>query len=699
MMEQLPFLQLLPKVDWRTPRMSELPASWADAKRVCIDFETKDTDLDTLGPGTHRPGNYVCGIGFSIEDGPAFYLPMKHEGGDNVEEGEGAVWTYFRDRIAEYRGTLIAANAGYEIGWMLKHQIDISGIRWWRDPQVAEPLIWELHRSYRLDDILKRHGFEGKKETTLKNVAAQFSYHPKRDLYRLPARYVGEYALGDVNLHSLMRKLERRIEDEDLTEVYTLESKVTPICAKMRHRGIRVNLDKVDRVERWAKTREAEILRQIHDLTGRWVTPEETWNKGAVLALFNAVQIDVPMSQGEAPKLNPKTGRMSKGKDPTPILDKKFFGGCKHPLGDLVRRWREVNKTYTTFCKRVRKYAVRHGDEWRVHCSFHQLRATDDGERESKSGGRMGVGTRTGRLSSDHYNIQQELSRSTELVDPEDFPHLDHARVDKEGAPDPWNMAEVWKDIYEPDRGSIDWGDLDYSQQEPRIEVNFAEKAGLTGAKQAADRWRAEPRLDGHKLIDDLIFELTGVRLGRKTAKNTRLALGYGAGGGKLCDTFLFLPTMWKTFTDGPLAGKTIKVAGPEGQKVMDAFNKGAPFIRELAKMCERLATQRGWIRTLLGRVIHFEMTSWNGVPKAKDGHAASNGLCQGGAASQGKQALIDLDAAGHKVQIAVHDAFGLSLWHPDQVKECHDIMVGAVTLTVPVVVDYKVGASMGQAA
>jgi DNA polymerase I-like protein with 3'-5' exonuclease and polymerase domains len=688
-MEQLPFLPMLPRVDWSPPRLSALPQSWEGVKRVCIDFESKDPQLDDYGPGTHRPGNYVAGIAIAIEDGPAHYLPIRHEGGDNMDEGEAAVWRYLDDRLVELDdsgGTAIAANAQYELAWMLKRGVRIP--KKVRDPQVAEPLIWELHKSYKLDAILKRWDLAGKDEEVLRAAASMYKYHPKRDLWRLPGRFVAAYGVGDARKPlPLLRRLEKRIEDEDLTEVYDLESKVTPILARMRHRGVKVNLDKVDNVERWARRREAEILDQIASVTGRRVTPEDTWDKGAVKALFDAVGVEVPMSEAKANKRGKVTA-------PTPVLDKKFFGGCKHELGKLVIRWREVNKCYTTFCKRTREHAVDHGGgEWRVHCTFNQLRKTDDDERESVDQ-RSGAGTRTGRFSSDNYNLQQELSRSTEVVDQEMFAFLDWGRVNKKGEPKPWTMAEVWKDVYEPD-GPL-WGDMDYSQQEPRIEVHFAELVGLRGAKEAADRWRANPRMDGHQLIDDMIFDLTGVRLGRSTAKNTRLALGYGAGGGKLCDTFLFLPTEWKTLTSGPAAGKTIKVAGPEGQKVIDAFNAGAPFVKELSKLCTKLADRRGWIRTLLGRVIHFEKWDDN---RAKDGHAASNSLCQGGAASQAKKALVDLVEAGFDPQMTVHDAFGMSVESRDEANRAAQVMVDAVPLKVPVVVDVKVGVSIGQAA
>ena len=42
--------QFSPTNEWTAPAVSSLP-SWADAKRICIDLETRDPDLKALGPG------------------------------------------------------------------------------------------------------------------------------------------------------------------------------------------------------------------------------------------------------------------------------------------------------------------------------------------------------------------------------------------------------------------------------------------------------------------------------------------------------------------------------------------------------------------------------------------------------------------------------------------------------------------------
>src|SRR5262245_50887066 len=93
-----------PDTRWQLPDLAPLP-SWADAKRVAFDCETRDPDLKELGPSCRRGGGYVIGYSFAIEDGPKHYLPFRHEGGDNLPED--AVLRYMRDQARVFRGDLV----------------------------------------------------------------------------------------------------------------------------------------------------------------------------------------------------------------------------------------------------------------------------------------------------------------------------------------------------------------------------------------------------------------------------------------------------------------------------------------------------------------------------------------------------------------------------------------------------------------
>lgn len=71
---QLPIFK--PPSLWKPPSLNELPR-WDGIKRIGFDTETKDPQLTTLGPGVRR-GAEIVGISFAIEDGPSYYLPMRH---------------------------------------------------------------------------------------------------------------------------------------------------------------------------------------------------------------------------------------------------------------------------------------------------------------------------------------------------------------------------------------------------------------------------------------------------------------------------------------------------------------------------------------------------------------------------------------------------------------------------------------------
>lgn len=139
--------------------------------------------------------------------------------------------------------------------------------------------------------------------------------------------------------------------------------------------------------------------------------------------------------------------------------------------------------------------------------------------------------------------------------------------------------------------------------------------------------------------------------------------------------------------------GRTIAVAGPECQQLIDSFDRNAPFVRDLAKLCQSVAEQRGFILTLLGRHCRF--------PKDDQGefdwtHKALNRLIQGSAADQTKLALVETDAAGYYIQLQVHDELDGSFESPAQADACADLMRHCVELTVPSKVDVELGPNWG---
>lgn len=648
---QLPLF--IPESAWKAPSISDLP-SWEGMKRICIDCETRDEHLKQLGIGVRR-GGYVVGVSFTIEDtGQSFYLPYRHEGGDNLEEVE--VLRYLRENAKLFTGQLVGANLSYDLDYLWSEGIFFPNISFYRDIQIADPLIYELHMSYSLLNIGQRYGVQSKDEAKLIEAAKIYGVSPKGGLWKLPARFVGVYAEQDTKSPLLiLRQQEKKIEELKLWDIWNLESRVLPILIKMRRRGVRIDLEKLSKIEEWSLDEESKALAVVKDATGYDIGIGNVWKAEALVPALESIGI--------------RLGRTPTGK---PQIDKEALSNIDHPVAKAIARARKVNKVRTTFAESVREYMV----DGRIHCTFMQIAREDD------SGDQKGA--RYGRLSCVDPNLQQQPSRD--------------------------EFANMWRSIYIAEQGAI-WGCNDYSQQEPRWTTHFAGTMDLPGAREACKRYCEDPTLDNHQFM----AELTG--LPRKKAKDVFLGLCYGEGGAKLCKD-LGLSTRWavamgsgrsrvvkyyETRTEALAARYEFEgnayvweAAGVEGQAMLDTFNTRAPYILQLAKAAEARAKQKGKIRTVGGRVLNFAQP--NG--EIEFTHKALNRLIQGSSADQVKTALVQIDQEMPEtfLSLQVHDELDGSYGSVEEAKKVAEIMTNCIPNTlVPFRVDVEMGPSWGE--
>jgi DNA polymerase I-like protein with 3'-5' exonuclease and polymerase domains len=604
--------------------------SWKGAGRIAVDIETCDPDLLNTGPGVRRKG-FIAGIGFAIEDGPGFYLPIAHQGGDNMDPVQ--VLNYYRDQAKTFTGDIAGTNLTYDLDFLAEVGIEFSSAKWFRDIQVAEPLLDELQDRYNLNAIAQRYGLGGKEQTLMKEAADAYGLKGRlgANIWKLPARFVADYGIQDCFLPlQILRKQERRIDEEGLWDIYNLESRVLPVLLKMRRRGVRFSHDRLDHVERWSVEEERKALGIVRQETGINISVGDVWAPGPFVRALKEI--------GVTPPRTAKTGKDS--------VTAELLASIDHPAAAAMARARKVNKLRSTFVASIRNYAI--GD--RIHCVLNQL-------RREKDTGDLG-GAAYGRLSSEHPNMQQQPAR-----DPE--------------------MGPLWRSVYIPDEGGL-WARCDYSQQEPRLLTHYAELCRLRGAKEAADHYRNDPNADNHQMMADL----TG--LPRLQAKNIFLGLCYGMGSAKLAQE-LGLPTKW---IFSRRWGRMIEVAGPEAKAVLDQFNRRAPYVKALAAKCETEADSKGYIRTLLGRRCRFpekENGGWDWT------HKAGNRLIQGGGADQTKAAMIAADEEGFLLQLQVHDELDQTVGSEAEAVELAKIMREVVTLRVPTRVDPETGPSWGE--
>lgn len=646
---------------WRPPDLATLP-SWRGAKRVGIDTEAKDPTLVALGPGTRR-GARMVGVSFAIEDGPKHYLPFGHEAAEDNLPPSNCV-RYLRDQFREFDGEIVGANLPYDLDMLWQAGIEMPRVRRFLDVQVADPLLYELHHSYSLQSICERRNLEGKNETLLRQAAAEYGYDPKSDLWRMPARMVGEYAEDDAERPlRIMRKQEREIEEQGIQDSWDMECRLLPLLVRMTRRGVRVDEDRLERIARWCDDQEREACEIIQRESGAPFAPGLTSNASAIERVCAGIGLRLGVTA---------SGKVSTAAD--------VFDGVDHPAARAMLVAKKVATIRSTFVNGVRDHLVR----GRMHCTFNQIRRTDD-----KTGERAGVAY--GRLSSSHVNMQNQ-------------PGSGRSRPGD-------STGHMWRSIYLPEEGEH-WGACDLKQQEPKWSFDFAARLKLKGAEEACQKLRDNPRMDTYMPI----VEMAGVTRG--TAKICWLSYAYGKSDGNLCGTDppfgLGLPT-WMAVYDlenhchepadsergqflRQRGAHVYKRPGPEGAAIIEKLNAGVPFLKDLQKWFRKRAEQKGYIKLLDGRRCHFERDSSG---KYMDTHAALNRAIQGTSAQQTKRimlAVADADASWERAMLLqVHDELDFSVPRPETASDIAKVMSEAVPMLVPTVVDVETGPSWGE--
>ncbi len=270
-------------------------------------------------------------------------------------------------------------------------------------------------------------------------------------------------------------------------------------------------------------------------------------------------------------------------------------------------------------------------------------------------------GTVTGRFSMSNPNLQQIPARHKDL-------------------------GPMIRSIFIPENGCV-WGSFDYSQQEPRILVHYAKLQNLTGVDSIVEAYGAG-NADFHQAVADL----AGIE--RKQAKTINLGLMYGMGKNKLMAELGLLKE--------------------EAEKLIQQYHQKAPFVKQLMDAVSRKANDRGKIRTLQGRVCHFDL--WQpsqfgihkplpleqarkeyGEPlKRAFTYKALNRLIQGSAADMTKKCMVDLYNEGILPHIQIHDEVDISIESDKKAERVIEIMESAIELKVPNKVDYEKGFNWG---
>lgn len=416
------------------------PASFpdlSDAKEIAIDLETCDPNLERFGPGWPRKDGFIVGYAVATE-GWKGYFPVAHQGGGNMDKGFVERWV---KKMLALPADKIMHNAAYDCGWLHASGFEVKGRI--IDTMLAAPLIDENRYSYALNSLGFDYVKEIKSEAGLKAAAADFGVHAKKELWKLPAMYVGAYAEQDAALTlKLWHQMKIKMREEEVESMFNLETELFPVLLGITARGIRFNREKAEFLIKDMRSREEQLLRDIQKESGVKV---DMWAAATIALAFDKLKIEYPRST---------TG--------LPSFTKGFLDSCEHPIARKIVEARELNKTHGTFLQPYVDFSAYDG---RIHPHINQMRS-DDG------------GTVTGRLSMASPNLQQVPARH-EIIGP------------------------LVRSLFLPEEGEL-WNANDFSSQEPRLLVHYASLLDLPGAEKMVNAYRTDPNTDFHQMVADM---------------------------------------------------------------------------------------------------------------------------------------------------------------------------------------------------
>ena len=285
-----------------------------------------------------------------------------------------------------------------------------------------------------------------------------------------------------------------------------------------------------------------------------------------------------------------------KTRDPQPSFTDEVLSGIDNPAIELVRRARRLMSLRSKY---LLKYRDEIGSGNILRYALNQLKA----DKEGTVSGRFSSTALTKGDEGEGVNIQQVM------------------RPDKHK--DTFGEDYIVRELFIPESGF--WETDDARQIEFRLFVHYS------GSERLIEEYRKNPDVDFHNIVWEIIKQFNP-DMTRKNTKDTNFAELYGAG-------------VYKT-------SQMLKISIHKAKEFVGTYNEKFPEVKQLRKRVERIAENRGYVKTILGRRFHF--------PGGEFLHKALSRIIQGSAADVMKKKLVELHKArkktGFKMRFTVHD-------------------------------------------
>jgi len=347
-------------------KLSGVLEKLSGAPILSIDTETTSTDPMRAD---------LVGISLAVAEGEGYYLPLRHEGGPNLDFG--AVKARLSGPLLDGRLPKTGHNIKYDLTVLERAGLPISAPAF--DTMIAEWLCNPASHSLGLKDL----GFVrlGVEMTPIEALIGKGSKQTTMD--RVPAAQAAPYAAADADIAlRLVALLRKELEERSQKKLFEeLEMPLIPVLAAMEREGVGLDLPYLARMENDFQAELRKVEMQVHTLVGRPFNLNSTQQLADVL--FGQLNLQPPDKSRKT-----AAGKYSTAAD---VLDS--LAG-QHPVVELIRRHRELSKLLSTYVVALRGEV--NPSTGRVHTSFNQ------------------TGTVTGRLSSSDPNLQNIPTRTEE---------------------------------------------------------------------------------------------------------------------------------------------------------------------------------------------------------------------------------------------------------------------------------------------
>jgi len=630
-----------PPTVWK-PKPLPLIAS-RGIKSVTANFET--TGLCWFD--SDRP--LACAVDYPSDNGfDTDYISWGHRDGNNVTLAQFVEWANI-----ELRGVHIDnINTRFDV-----HMARTIGI----DFETMGCTVGDVaHQAALLDDHRQKTNLDTLIEEFLEPIAIQRL--DESLMARYPAGLAAPRAMYNVQcVRRLKEAMWPALTEQDLHRVRLLEEKLIYVVCEMEKNGSPIDVDLLKKWEVKSQKQISEIQNQLAEMTGRKLSYNLWGDETGYLNPDSPREMEELFQKLHLPITRTATGR--------PSFSSAVLEQIEHPVIDLVRK---LNRLIDLRAKYIVGDLKRIGRDGILRYALHQLRAVKDDSTDSGE-----AGTVTGRFSSTEItsgvgvNIQQRIKVAKQRVawgyDEEDSSHDDEIYLIRQ--------------LHIPGLSGWKWLSADARQIEYRLFANEVDSPRINA------QFDKDPLTSFHKFTH-AIFKERKPDLTYRRMKDVNFAKIYAAGPKKIAFMLGFITkqqfeelTETKARYSHPLLAETMEL--------LKIYDQEIPEAAGLIQRASRLAKERGYVKSILGRRCRF--------PEAYRLHKALNSRIQPSAADIMKTKLVELHEArkdtNFLLRFTVHDEVDGDIpdrHYAEKVLEILDEQ--SFTLKIPILWEVSVG-------